>query len=183
MLTDDELTRELGTAFRAGTADLTYHGRRRPRRTAVVAVPVAAVTIAVATLAISLATNPGTTEPPVAGDPATPSAPASATPRLVTDSIDLAGYSFSYQRTAGETAPLYATEVDEVPDSAKAVDAPEGVKAWIGKDAKGDNALYVKAATRFGGNLFALHSSVWTQDELVDFFHNGTPKTVPLVKE
>ena len=53
MLTDDDLTRELGAAFRAQTNDLTYSGRRRPRRTAVVAVPVVAVGIALGAVGIT----------------------------------------------------------------------------------------------------------------------------------
>lgn len=183
MLTDDELTQELGAAYRGRTADLTYGGRRRPRRTAVAAVPVAAVTVAIAALAISVATNDAAPGPSTAGGPASPISSAAPQKKVVTDTIDLAGYSFTYDRVEGETAPLYATMATELPEGVTPVAAPDGVKAWVGKDARGDNALYVKAPTRNGGQLFALHSSVWSQDELVDLFRNGTPKTVPLVEE
>ncbi|HEX4190370.1 MAG TPA: hypothetical protein VHZ06_05190 [Marmoricola sp.] len=189
MLTDEELTGELGAAFRAGTHDLTYQGRRRPRRTAVVAVPAAAVGLALTAVAITAAVNAGSGSTPtgtVAGASAAPSSVAPAVrPRLVTEKISLAGYTLHYTAKAGSPAPVYATtEPGPVPDGFTPVSATNGAKAWIGKDpATGDNALFVQISDRNGGNLFALHSAVWTQQQLVDMFHNGTPATVPMVKQ
>lgn len=190
MLTDEELTRELGAAFRSGTCDLTYSGRRRPRRSAVVAVPVAGVGLALTAVAITAALNAGSSPTPtgaIAGGSTAPGAAVStaARPRLVTEKISLAGYTLHYTATAGSQPPVYATsEPGPVPDGFTPVSAPNGAKAWIGKDpATGDNALFVQIADRNGGNLFALHSEVWTQQQLVDMFHNGTPATVPMVKE
>jgi hypothetical protein len=187
MLTDDDLTRELGAAFRAETHALSYTGRRRPRRTAVMAVPVAAVTVAIAAVAVNATLGSGTTTPPspaVAVPSSGPSTPAAA-PRPVTAKFRFAGYTFTYQRAQGQTAPIVASmEPGPVPDGFTPVSAPNGAKAWVGKDPQnGDNAIYVQIADRNGGQLFSLHSPVWTQDELVDFFHHGTPETVPLVKE
>ncbi|MCW2786454.1 MAG: hypothetical protein JWP74_2971 [Marmoricola sp.] len=186
MLTDDDLIRELGAAYRADTEKLTYSGRRHPRRTAVVAVPVAAVGIAIAAVAISATLSNDPAAAPGAGAAPTHSAAPVTKARTVKAKISLAGFTFSYQRTAGTPAPVYATtEPGPVPDGFTPIATPgTDAKAWVGKDPKtGDNAIYVQIADRNGGNLFALHSAVWTQDQLVDMFHNGTPQAVPLVKE
>jgi hypothetical protein len=188
MLTDDDLTNELEAAFRSGTADLTYTGRRRPRRIAPVAVPLAAAAIAITAVAISVATADPESTPTAAPTPAVSgiasSAPSSAATPMVTDTIQLAGFQLTYQRAQGEQAPLYATMDATLPDGVTPVSAPEGVKAWVGKDpVRGDNALWVKAPTRNDGKLFALHSSSWTTDQLVELFHNGSPRTVPLVQD
>ncbi|MFL6062337.1 MAG: hypothetical protein ACJ72E_13980, partial [Marmoricola sp.] len=103
MLTDDDLTRELGAAFRSGTRDLTYTGRRTPRRIAPVAVPATAVALAVGALAVngalgSRAADP-TPAPSAHGAPTSSSAaPAfSADARTVTEKLDLAGFRFAYE--------------------------------------------------------------------------------------
>ena len=94
MLTDDELTHELGAAFRAGTSDLTYAGRRRPRRVAAATLPAAAVVVALAAVAVGVAAS-GTNPAPAAG-PGTPSAVVpTRSAALVTDTIDLAGYTLT----------------------------------------------------------------------------------------
>ena len=185
MLTDDELTTELGAAFRAGTTEVTYRGRRRPRRTAVVAVPVAAVTVAIAALAVGAATAGHDPVPAPAVAIGTPTSPASsAAPALVTDTIELAGYTVTYERRAGEQPPLYATMDSALPDGAKEISAPAGAQAWVGTDPRtGDNTLWVKAPTRNNGKLFALHSSAWSQEQLVDLFHHGSHVAVPLVED
>jgi hypothetical protein len=51
MLTDDDLTRELGEAFKAATADLTYTGRTQPSRRVMVVLPATAAVAVVASLA------------------------------------------------------------------------------------------------------------------------------------
>jgi hypothetical protein len=184
MLTDDDLTNELGAAFRDSAGEMRYHGRRRPRRTAVVAVPAVAVGASLAAVAIAATVNAGDdpSPRPIASAPTTSTVPTPAP--LGTEKVRVAGYTFTYQRAETEkTAPLIATMATELPDGLTPVSATNGAKAWVGKDPKGDNAIYVRAPTRNGGNLFELHSSIWTQDQLVDLFHKGTPKTVPLVKE
>ena len=97
----------------------------------------------------------------------------------------MAGYTFSYQRAGSDgPAPLVATVAASVPDGLRPISAPDGVKAWVGKDLKGENAVYVQVSPERGGpSLFELHSASWTQDQLVEMFHDGTPRTVPLVKE
>jgi streptogramin lyase len=184
MLTDEDLTRELGAAFRTETEKLTYAGRTKPQRSRVVLVPMAAVVTAIAALAISLTLNDSPAKAPAVAGPAHSAAPTPA--KTVNAKISLAGFTFAYQRTAGELAPVYATmEPGPVPDGFTPIATTGGTdaKAWVGKDPRsGDNAIYVKIADRNGGQLFALHSPVWTQDQLVDMFHNGTRAAVPLVK-
>jgi hypothetical protein len=189
MLTDDDLTLELEAAVRSGTADLAYNGRRRPRRIAPVAVPLAAATVAITAVAISVTTSgpaPAPTAAPTAAPTGTSTgtAPTATGTPMVTDTIRLAGFTLTYQHARGETAPLYATMDASLPDGVTAVSAPDGVQAWVGKDpVHGGNALWVKAPTRNDGRLFALHSDSWTTDQLVDLFHHGSPRTVPLVED
>jgi hypothetical protein len=192
MLTDDDLTRQLGGAFRDAAGDLEYAGRvPAPRNAAAtLGVPLAATAVAATALAAVWASSTGTDDgavPPSAGGP-TASAPATrattAAPKAVTRTIEVAGFTFSYRSAAGDSRAddLYADGHVTVPDGAKPVDAPTGVQAWIGADpTSGDNAIYVKAPTRNGGRVFALLSPTWTQDQLVDLFHNGRPRPVPAV--
>lgn len=184
MLNDEDLTHQLGAAFRSSTADLTYEGRRRPRRTAVAVVPLAAVGIAVAAIGVNAALSGSPTTPGAPVALGTPTASATPTARTVTEKIELAGFAMSYQRTVGEPAPVYAVEFDALPDDVTPVPLTgTDAKAWVGKDpGNGDNAVFIKAPTRNGGNLFALESASYSQDELVDIVKNGAPRTVPLVK-
>ena len=186
MLTDDDLTAELEAAFRSTTTGLTYTGRRRPRRTTVVVMPLAAAaSIAVAAVAIGV-NLPDDQAPSIASRGATqPSARASAMPKLVTDSIKLAGFTISYRHQQGQPAPLHAVMRATLPEGVTEVPLTgTEARAWIGKDPKtGDNALYVKAPTRNDNRLFALLSSQWSQEQLIDLFKHGSPTTVPMVED
>lgn len=178
MLTDDDLTRQLGTAFRETTEDLTYAGRvPTPRRPAyVLAVPAAAT---VAAAAVLVATG-GLASDDVPSPPqAATTAPGSAQPPgavVVTDEIEVAGFTLQYTRAAGEPDPIRLVTDTEVPGDARSLAVDGSAQAWIGTDpASGDAALWLQSPVRNGGRLFAVESSVWTQDQLLDLFHNGSP--------
>jgi hypothetical protein len=186
MLTDDDLTRQLRGAYRAATEDVGYAGAvPAPRRTAPAAVPVAATAVASAALAGAWVLAPDDpVAPPSATGAPSPSAPTHHAARMVTDTIRVAGFTFRYRHAASQPAgTLYAVhDPGRVPDDATPISAPDGVRAWVGKDApSGDAALWVKAPTRNGGALFALMSPTWTTDELADLFHHGDPRPVPVV--
>lgn len=182
MLTDDDLTRQLGSAFRAEAGDLEYAGRVPTlRRTATVAIPVAATLAAAAVLtavAVTNADSPAGDGATVADPGATTSSGPSPKPRLVTEKVHVAGYTFTYRHAVGDELAddLYAVmNPGEVPADATPIDAPEPAKAWIGTDpVSGDTGLYVDAPTRNEGHLFALLSPTWTAEQLTDLFHNGT---------
>ena len=174
MLTDDLLTDELGAAFREATAGMTYAGPvPSPRRTPLLLVPAAALGAAAVVLATgSLGESPAPTRP------TPPSAPTSAAqPRLVTDTMEFAGYTFRYQRAAGAVDPLRVELVDAVlPEGVRTVAIAPPARAWVGTDpASGDAALYIEAPTRNDGKLFVMLSSTWTQGQLVHLLHTGTP--------
>ncbi|GAW48755.1 MULTISPECIES: hypothetical protein [unclassified Nocardioides] len=191
MLTDDDLTRQLGSAFREEAGDLEYAGRVPTlRRTGAVALPIAATAAVAGVLVAVAATNaddpvgPGTTiAGPSSGTGTSPG--AAATPRLVTDTIEIAGYTYTYQHAVGEQLAddLYAVmNPGEVPADARPLDAPAPARAWVGTDpTSGDTALWVEAPTRNGGHLFALLSPTWTTDQLADLFHHGEPRQVPAI--
>jgi hypothetical protein len=187
MLTDDDLSRQLGGAFRDASGDLQYAGRVPAPRSAIATfgVPLATSAAVVAALAAVWAASPDTdvAPPPSADGPTTTVTPPS-TPRTVTEKVEVAGFTFSYRHAAGDALAddLYGDMHVTVPADAKPVDAPEGVKAWVGVDPdSGNHAIYVDAPTRNGGRVFALMSPTWTEDQLVDLFHNGQPRPVPAV--
>ncbi|KQW47079.1 hypothetical protein ASC77_18015 [Nocardioides sp. Root1257] len=179
-MTDDDLTRQLGGAFRDATDDLEYAGRVPTPRSAVatVGVPLASTAAVVAALAVVWASAPGTDDP----TPPTTAGPSAVAPPIVTRTIEVAGFSFSYRGEA-RADDLYARmSPGAVPEDAQPIDAPDGVQAWVGTDPQsGDHALYVDAPTRNGGKLFALLSPTWTAEQLTDLFLHGQPRTVPAV--
>jgi hypothetical protein len=187
MLTDDQLTTQLRAAFRDATDDLRYAGRvPTPRNPYAVAVPAAASVAVVATLAGVWATS-GPDEPV-----RTPQAhPSQAAHRMITSTIHVAGYTFSYRHAAGVEGDddlRAVTNPGAAPADAKPVDPPagaiDGVRAWVGTDpASGDNAIWVQSPSRNDGRVFALMSSSWSQDELVDLFRSGSPRPVPAVTQ
>lgn len=179
MLTDDDLTRQLGTAFRGATDDLQYGGRvPTPRRPAyVLAVPAAATVAAAAVLVASggLASDDDRVPPQAATSaPGSPDAAPSTT--ILTDRIEVAGFTLRYTRAAGEPDPIRLVTDTEVPSDARSLEVDGPAKAWIGTDpASGDPALWLLSPVRNEGRLFAIESSVWTQDQLLDLFHHGSP--------
>jgi hypothetical protein len=196
VLTDDDLTRELGAAFRAATADLSYTGRTRPPRRAAVALPATAAAVAVTAVAagviggvIGMAVRPATapaesgptTAGPATAGPATAHSPA-AKPSLVTETVTLAGFRITYQRTAGRPSPVIAElVVGGLPPGAREVHLTgTRTRAWAGRDPRsGDNALYLRAPARTGGRLFVLLSATWSQKRLIGLVAH--PRAVPLV--
>jgi hypothetical protein len=182
MLTDDDLTRQLGGAFRESTDDLAYAGRvPAPYGLATtVGVPLASTAAVVAALAVVWASSPDTedTAPPAAG-PATATSPATTpapTPELVTDTIEVAGFTFAYRHAADEPVAdvLHVFVPDGVPDDARPVEVPAPAKAWVGTDPRsGEVAIYLKAPTRFDGRLFGISSPSLDEDQMVTFLHTG----------
>ncbi|KRC48948.1 MULTISPECIES: hypothetical protein [unclassified Nocardioides] len=181
MLTDDDLTRQLEAAFREASADLRYDRRvptaRRTPSTGWLAVP------AVATVA-ALAVAGGADESPAPAPEAGHGPTATPGPRWTTDTVTVAGYTFTYRHAPGERLvdDLHADlSPARPPDDATAIaGAPAEVDAWVGTDPdSGQHALWVEAPTRNGGRLFALLSPSWTEDQLKDLFLNGEPRTVP----
>lgn len=171
MLTDDDLTRELGAAFRAATEDLTYAGRTRPPRTLAVVLPSVATAATLAAVAVGVSVSDGhhpAAKPGVASPIATST--AGTTTRLVTKTLKLEGFTVKYQSVPGDQPPVYAVlGIDSVPANAHEIQLTgTDVRGWVGTyPPTGENAVYVKAPTRNDGSLFALVSPSWTQDQLV----------------
>lgn len=180
MLTDDDLTTELRAAFHGATDDLRYAGRvPAPRNRVAVGVPLAASAAVVATLAVVWANAPETAEAPVATPPSESPLTGGYAPRIVHAKIRIAGFALA---GTGPADDLYAKVGADValPDGARPIDAPEGVKAWVGTDPRtGDHGVWVEAPTRNAGALFAVLSPTWTTQQLADLFHHGQPRTVP----
>jgi hypothetical protein len=178
MLTDDDLTRELGEAFRSATTDLTYNGRTAPRRPAAIVVPVVAVGgVLAAGVGIAAGSGGGShssARPSVAIS--TSAQPQPAGHRASAETMTLAAFTARYVQAAEGKFPIVAEVVkDGLPSGVRELATPgTAARAWIGKDPRsGDNALYVKAPTREGGRLFALLSPSWTKHQLIYLFRHG----------
>jgi hypothetical protein len=181
MLTDDDLTRQLGGAFRESTDDLAYAGRvPAPRGVATtVGVPLASTAAVVAALAVVWASSPDTedTSPPVAHPAVTTSpTPLAPAPELVTDTIEVAGFTFAYRHAADEPVAniIHVFVPDGVPDGARPVEVPAPAKAWVGKDPRsGEVAIYLRSPSRFDGKLFGVSSPGLDEDQMITFLHTG----------
>jgi hypothetical protein len=185
MLTDDDLTSELRAAFQSATADLRYDGRTRPAHTRTVVLPVVVAASFAAAAAIGVAATGGhhRQAPLTVVGPAVHPSEATST-KLVTKTIKLAGFTVTYRSPAGDPPPVYAyVGFHHIPRGLREVHLTgTKAKAWVGKDPRnGRNAVYVKAPTRNGGNLFALESSQWTQHQLVHLLKHGSNVAVPAV--
>ncbi|MFI5959522.1 hypothetical protein [Cryptosporangium sp. NPDC051539] len=184
MITDEDLSRRLGAAFSDAAADLRYSGpvptARRTPSAAWLALPVVAAAAGAVAVGAPLLDHSSSTPVPLAVPHTGPAATRSAGvgPEMVTKTIALAGYEFTYTAPAGSPDPLrYSQDPGPVPAGARPIDLPKGAvpgHAWIGKDpATGDAALWVQVPTRNQGQVFAIYSSVWSQDQLIDLLHNG----------
>lgn len=159
MRTDDDLIRDLERAFRDDTADLRYTGRiPTPRGRVIPVTPLVVAAAATAVLVPQLGSGPQAAAP---GPGPAPSAPTSTTaavrptpeaePRLVTDTIELAGLTVSYQRERGDApASMYVALGARPPADARQVTdlAPSESawirRAWVGTDpVSGHAALWV----------------------------------------
>ena len=184
MLTDEDLTRQLSAGFRDTTDHLSYAGKvPAPRSIPRLAVPIGATVAAAAVLTVVAATatnDSSAPTPPNAFGPV-----PHVKPHLVSSTIHVAGYTYTYRHAAGQPLvdDIYAvTNPGSVPDDATPIDAPAPAKAWVGTDPdSGDQALWVDAPTRNDGRLFALLSPTWTTEQLADLFHNGRPQAVPAI--
>jgi hypothetical protein len=190
MLTDDDLTRSLGSAFQDATEGLTYTGRTRPPRQVLSTVLPAVTAAAVLTGAAVAAIETGHHSTPAVGAgvrpaPHHPSSTAVSHPAkktLVTRKVRLAGFTITYQAAAGSPLQLYAeVGFSSVPDSATPVTTTNpNAKTWIGTESStGDNALYVQFSDGNSDQLYALVSPTWTQQQLINAFES--PMAVPEV--
>lgn len=182
MLTDDDLTRDLRVAFHDAADDLTYDGPVPAARTTPVwaqagwlALPAAAAVAAVAVVATGPGTEPGA--PPSAAPSTTAPRTGDSPAATVTDTIEFAGYTMTYRRSAGtDPARERSFSPDSVPDGAREVTFPEmsPARAWVGTDpATGDPTLYLDAPTRNDGHLMGLSVPGFDEDDLVDLLRNG----------
>lgn len=188
MLTDDDLTRDLRAAFHDTTSELRYDGPvpagpRTPvwARAGWVALPAAAA-VAATVVVVGGQRTDVTAPPSAAPSTGTPLAPGSsgspADDALVTDTIEVAGFSMTYRRPADAAPPeehLFSPDV--VPDGAREVIFPEmsPARAWVGTDpATGDPTLYLLAPTRNNGHLMGLSVSGFGEAELVDLLKHGS---------
>jgi hypothetical protein len=195
MLTDDDLTRELGAAFRSATEDLTYEGRTRPPRlmsTALPALGVAAVLAGGAVVGVNAADHhqpvarPSAVTPTALGPsgigPTTLRSSAGKKPRFVTRTMTLAGFTLRVKTLAGAPDPVIAkVDFGGLPAGVQPVTLTGSTaQAWTGTDpTNGDNALYMKVAIEGGTRLFALESATWTDQQLIDLVESPQPSAVP----
>lgn len=173
MLTDDDLSRQLGGAFESSSQDLKYTGRvpqtRQLPSTALITVP------AVATIATLVAVGASRN----AEDPAGPSASQSESPSVslpsssggetVTDEITVAG--FKFVAPEGDYEDDLTEVLDPAPPPADAEALDNGyAKAWVGKDPKTGNSMaWIQSPIRYDGKLIAVTSPTWTVEEMRAF--------------
>jgi hypothetical protein len=182
MLTDDDLTRELAGAFRNETDDLRYAGRVPTPRTGPGLVPLATTAVVAGVLGTVWVVG-GTTDAPVPpsagpGSTRTTDAPPSrdSAPTMVTDTIEVAGFTFAYERAADVAVPdvLHVFTPDAVPEDARPIDVPAPAKAWVGTDPRsGQAALYLQSPPRNDGRLFGVSAPGLDEDAMVEFLRSG----------
>jgi len=178
MLTDEDLTRELASAFRDTTADLSYHGRTRPPVSLVKAVPPLVVAASVAALAVNIASQGSTPAPdnhPLAVPSSAPASTPAGTPTpsvaMVTETLKLAGFTMRYERAATSNVDPVRTWVVEkrVPGWAHEVAVDErDATFWVGTNpSTGDHTLFIQVVEKYGGRIFAMASSTMSEGDLV----------------
>ncbi|CAM3637647.1 hypothetical protein [Nocardioides zeicaulis] len=193
MLTDDDLTRQLGEAFRLDAREMTYDGpvpqlRTRPvwARPGLVALPAAGAVAAAVLVAGSLgdpappATPGAATAAPSPAGPADPVGPSRSAAGTVTEEIHLAGMTFSYERGAGDPAldDQFLREYDpgELPAWAQPVELEQGAsaKVWVGQDpATGTVSMFVESPQRWEGRLVGLASPSITVEQMTSLAQTG----------
>src|SRR5688572_16607779 len=105
MLTDDDLTRQLGAAFGAASEDVSYTrpvpvASRTPSRRWL-AVPAVAAAAAMVVVPETGDRDRGDPQPTQAGPETT-----DPSPQLVTERIRVAGFTLTYEREAGAPLPV-----------------------------------------------------------------------------
>ncbi len=187
MLTDDDLIRGLEAGFRDESRGLTYTGRVRSPRRAVLpwtAVPVAAAAVAAIVLPqLGGAGTPTATPAPPAAIQTVPervhgsfvpgpsAAAANGHVRLVTTSFEFAGRTFRVQRPANQPLRYVVCRIDAAAPPADATPVPNPFdieQAWSGRDPKtGDAAVWIKDSRFFHGQYVEMSSPSFTEQELV----------------
>jgi hypothetical protein len=193
VLTDDDLTRQLGAAFEDATRDTTYDGavprvRTRPAWVAPgwVALPAAG---AVAAAVLVMGSTGDTTSPstPEAAPGTTTSAPSAtgASPTsggedTVTETFELAGMTFTYERGADETSIddqfLRVYDPGQLPGWAQPVELEQGAsaKVWVGQDpSTGDVSMFVQSPERWDGALVGLASPTTSVEQMTRLAQTG----------
>lgn len=189
MLTDDDLTRQLATAFREEAGNMTYDGavpqaRTRPlwARPGLVALP-AVGTVAAAVLVLGSTDGPTPPATPGATPGATTAAPTTSQPAsdAVTETFTLAGMTFTYERGADEPALddqfLRVYDPGRLPAWAEPVDLESGASAtvWVGQDpSTGDVSMFVESPVRWGGTLTGLASPAISVEQMTRLARTGT---------
>lgn len=189
MLTDDDLTRQLGAAFEDATRDTTYDGavprvRTRPAWAAPgwVALP-AAGAVAAAVLVVGSTGDVTSPSTPDAAPDATTSAPSPTSPGegTVTETFTLAGMTFTYERGADEASIddqfLRAYDPGQLPAWAQPVELESGAsaKVWVGQDpATGGVSMFVASPVRWGGTLTGLASPTLSVEQMTELARTGT---------
>ncbi|WP_300682107.1 hypothetical protein [Nocardioides sp.] len=175
MLTDDELTSQLGGAMRESAQPLRYAGpmprARRGPNGAWVAVPAMAAAAAVGVAVIHDQAPTGA-----------PQVTATGTPRpgtndaVVTDTFTVAGYTVSVRHRAGDRLADDAVIVDgPAPAGAERLRIDGSAQAWLGTDAQGRNGLWVISPVRNGGRSFGIVSPTWSKATLRTIAFTGFP--------
>ena len=185
MFTDEQITRSLGDAFRAATADLTYdRPAPAPPRVSLATAPrllvgaagVGAVIVAATAVSTHVATQGHRTGP-------TATTVSPKTGKGVTRTFMLAGYTMTYHQAAG-AQQLHGEFVAAVPSDAEPVDAPVAVldgvpiTEYVGVDpTTGYNAAYLAPVH---GRVLEITSSDATHDELVALLMSARPTQIPV---
>lgn len=190
MLTDDDLTRDLRTAFHDAADRLTYDGavptvRRTPAwaRAGWLALPAAAAVAAAAVVVSGTPPDDITAPPAAAPSVGAPSAEAPGTtassdasePELVTERIKVMGMTLAYERPAdAEPSTFTLTSPKSVPEGAREITFPgmEPARAWVTTE-NGRGVLYLDSPTRNNGNLMAMSSPGFDEAAMEDLLKNG----------
>jgi hypothetical protein len=189
VLTDDDLTRQLGAAFEDATRDTTYDGaaprvRSRPAWVAPgwVALPAAGAVAAAVLVMGSTGDAPSSPAPDAAPDVTTAApSPTPSAEDTVTDSFTLAGMTFTYERGADEASIddqfLRVYDPGQLPGWAQPVELESGASAtvWVGQDpATGDVSMFVASPERWGGALTGLASPTLSVEQMTELARTGT---------
>lgn len=188
MLTDDDLTRQLGAAFDAETDGMTYDGavprpRTRPvwARPGLIALP-AAGAVAAAVLVVGSLDDPTPPAGPESStaQPAPSTDAATATVDTVTEEVQLAGMTFTYERSPGEESVddqfLRVYDPGQLPEWAQPVELESGAsaKVWVGQDpSTGDVSMFVDSPGRWEGRLTGLASPTITVEQMTSLARTG----------
>jgi hypothetical protein len=176
MLTDEELTSRLTTAFQESVPELTYTGRvPRVRRSATLAT----MSVLAAATALALAPHALQRGPEPAPQGALSVRPSGQSPtragHTVTRTLDVAGLRLTYASVDGSPGPLYFVLGPDtgVPAGAEQVDVGLPVDVWFVDDpAPGDPQVLIR--THDASTLYGLLAPGWTHQQLLDLLEHGS---------